>query len=444
MAKYLEKKIVVNKSDTNTALSLFEKRSGQAFYAIQPLSQGYMQTFFYYGYGTSALSYGAPHELTRAVEIKYMLDCLVAYNTISSSTLTDLNYIADMEKKIVRSGHGSARGNGSLFAHRVNGTGTISYNLPKTPAYDQSALNKGNIAFYTSASSSTDVTIAINGYTVETVSLVNTSNIIRVVEFDIPSDVTALAETDDIITITNNSATAPVYVICANLYKLNSVPQKNIAIDYFKVFDSTRSFRSNNGASDYAIFDSDTNLFCGSYHGGETSLEYNVKLDGITQDIAASSGTISLFTDCQVYQRTNIINKLTATIYHTIKNNGYDLEVELDGDMNVSKLFTAMATSDESLQHIQIPKFDMGSVSDGYVLPIGTNYISQISEGTLSAPSLRASIEFETFDDALNEKNGSYMLKSVGNYNKVYYSPINGSITKLENIKFATKHRFYD
>jgi hypothetical protein len=407
------------------------------------LSEGYSQTLVYNGYGTASMSYGAPHELNRVVEVKYMFDCIVAHNTVASSTLTDLDYIANIDRKIVRSGHGSARGTGDLFAHRVNAGGTITYDLNKLPSYNYEGAMKGNVAFYTSSSSSDTVSIAVNGVVIKTLSLTTSPNLINIVEFDMPFNVEGNNEVSPVITISNTSDTAPAYVICANLYKLNAIPSKNISLDYFRVFDSTRSFRSNAGASDYAILEDSSNLFCGSYHGGETSLQNTLKLDGITQDNTRPTGEFSLFNQCELLQQTNIISKLTSTVTHNFVDNGYDISVRLQGSLVAKKLFTCMATTNELFLYTN-QNIDLTSLADGDKVNIFGNSITQKTAGLPYAPSLYSSVSFDFFDNSANSENGAYILKSTGNYNKVYYAPILDTPVEIKDIFFKSSHRFDD
>ena len=429
-------------------LKIFEKRAGNRFYVIQPTPSGYSQVLFQSGIKTTVDSLGGDAELVRATSVDYLNDVVVALNTVYSSASTNINHgpaapaSSNVERYFVDSGHLSARGSAALNYHRVLAGGYIEYELPVTaPLLNNSPVF--NLAFFTSLSSTDDVSITVDGVTVATgVKLNEAQAKIKIVELSVPISNKNGDNSGKIIRITNNGS-SQAYVICANLYKLKDLPNRNIPVDTYRVFLAGAQYRSNIAAADYAIYDRDDNVWMGSYHGGETSTSLSVEVNGFAFDMSAPSQTFALADSIVMKQITDINSKFVSTVITDASvKHGYDLRINLAGVVRVRHLYTAMATTDESFTEVRAPvPITLGA--DGDYLMSETSYIEQYRPPTSVVPALSASIEFTTFSSEHNAAKGAFVKLSAGNYAKCYYAPYKDADVVCNGINFSSKHRFY-
>lgn len=141
------------------------------------------------------------------------------------------------------------------------------------------------IGFYGSAASSTSVEVQVDGVVIDTFGINTVTGLIK-------KQWTVTPGSHDIKITKKDSGTAGLNVYGPNFYDVTDFGTMPNGIDinaygYFRTVVG-RNYITNAGACDYAIFNYDTNLWAGSYHGGETSLSLSITVGGSDQSSIAN------------------------------------------------------------------------------------------------------------------------------------------------------------
>lgn len=202
--------------------------------------------------------------------------------------------------------------------------------------------------------------------------------------------------------------------------------ENGYSYDFFvNVSDTTNPYITNGGAIDYALWDSDTGLYCGSFHGSETRVSLNMITDGDTVDFTEGKSVIcNIF---EVEQQTNIASKINTYSRYIFKNDcTIEFEVYFNGNINLKALFTNMTTSHTNFTKCVYPKFVDTTSPGTYYMPRGCNYIVQKN------PNTNQKIVTILNDNLLDDMNILPYIQTSQYYNKVY----------KENIKSETGINF--
>lgn len=158
--------------------------------------------------------------------------------------------------------------------------------------------------------------------------------------------------------------------------------ENGYSYDFFvDVSDTINPYITNGGAIDYALWDSDTGLYCGSFHGGETRVSLNMITDGDTVNLTEGKSVIcNIF---EVEQQTNIASKINTYSRYIFKNDcTIEFEVYFNGNINLKALFTNMTTSHTNFSLCLYPRYVDTTTAGTYYMPRGCNYIVQKNQNT--------------------------------------------------------------
>ena len=277
------------------------------------------------------------------------------------------------------------------------GVGVYSLTHPSkasSVAYDVKigTNRKCNVLLFGTQTSSDDVDIAVNGEVVKKVDTsafaLGTNLTYKVIEFDIPTRVNI--DTTVSVAIRNNNITGKkLYFSCLNFMHLKDYDGRDI--DLYKVFTTSQKWIDHGGASDYAIFDKDLQQWCGSYHGGETSISQRMTYstsNAWNPTTQWDTGRFVLRNKTDVPQGWYIIPSLKIQQLTDINGKGkmlsildFDTDGTLqmnfsffEGSINVETFYTALTTTHLDFNMIRYPKYK-GLAADG------SNEYLQNSEG---------------------------------------------------------------
>lgn len=274
-----------------------------------------------------------------------------------------------------------------------------------------------NVKFYTSANSSSDVDISIDGVVIDTISLVNADGGLYTYKGKcVPGTRT--------IRVTNKT-TDFVYVFGVNYYSIKDHPTGRTpeAVTYWR---TAAPYITNKGASDYAIYNHNDNLWGGSYHGGETLITERMLFDGELK--AYSVGALSVFNELVIEQQTAILwptsgdNFTVDTAHHFGMDAGYTFRAVFDGNADVETFYTAMSTTDSSFTDVKFP-VNHRFTGVGGDLPVGRNSVI-CQRDPASHNSLWNKFTLFNNDKDNTRQNGAFISEAVGVYNKLYYGAI--------------------
>lgn len=212
--------------------------------------------------------------------------------------------------------------------------------------------------------------------------------------------------------------------------------ENGYSYDFFvNVSDTTNPYITNGGAIDYALWDSDTGLYCGSFHGGETRVSLNMITDGDTVNLTEGKSVIcNIF---EVEQQTNIASKINAYSRYIFKNDcTIEFEVYFNGNINLKALFTNMTTSHTNFSLCLYPRYVDTTTAGTYYMPRGCNYIVQKN------PNTNQKIVTILNDNITGDKILPYIQASQY-YNKVYKENIKSDVgVNFKEGNFKSVHYF--
>lgn len=307
--------------------------------------------------------------------------------------------------------------------YSVQGSGSkyIEFNVP---------FNKNgeaNLQFYATSGSATDVNVYIDGILYTTMSLVSTTARI--------SRLTLNATSGYHVVRVERPTTGSLNVFGANYGDVKDSIY-NEALDGFVVWHNNVLFTNGEGASDYAVLDSNSNLFGGSFHGGEILQSENFAIDGVIGDPMAN---ITLCKSIEIRQQTSInwsANSLsTYSTHHFNEDSGYQLDVTFSGDITTNTFYTTMHTTPENFSMVTYPEIvDFSAEPDGFKKLERSNVVVQED----SSSGKRVYTEMTLFNNDQSNIYGAPSIRKVtGSYNKLYYgiaisSPQDINITTLK------------
>lgn len=411
---------------------------------FQKSNNGYLEYILNKKNGdTSEYSVGTNWDLLRLKNIRQAVFAYVAKNTHTVSgtetILTEpsagLNNITIRLFKNSKSITGSYSANGGLGCYGINNTSKMTFAMKTT------SNNKGNVLFYCSALSSTNVTIKVNNETVvEGLNLANKlNNNLFIQEITLP--INNFNATDYNIEIINNDSEHLCYVSCVNYKPLDQYNGEDI--DEFQIYHTANYFVKSDGASDYAIFDSDLNKWCGSYHGGETlesavitkpSYDFNYSsYDNINTNLSNIENTWWITNELYLVQITNINNK--GKMYSKLdftKNGMVDMQFSFyNGNINTRSFFTGLTCVSSDMNYLKNPKNT--TIADDIYLTENGGHVTYSSNKNMALDILFS--KFYPKFISPNRKNG--WIKQDNNYNKFYYGCVDyqGTSNQPVNIK---------
>ncbi|MGV2444472.1 UNVERIFIED_CONTAM: carbohydrate-binding protein [Bacillus sp. ATCC 13368] len=269
---------------------------------------------------------------------------------------------------------------------------------------------------YGSSGSSANVDIAVDGVTVLAGQsfVKGTSGFYRL-KIPLPTSGT---HTIRFTTVTSANITiGGVNVIDLNEFK------SGYSFDYNVNINNTNGnqYVATNGSMDYAFLDADTNLWCGSYHGGETRSKLVLLFDDVVGTLI--DGQFKVCNIFEVEQETNIMNKINTYSRQRFASDGErELQVTFSGSINLKTLFVNMATTLDAYTEVLYPLNDNLATKDRVTLPEGCNYIIQRN------PSNNQRCITVLNNNKLASSEKPFIKKLVGSYCKVYNSNIQSEV----------------
>lgn len=347
----------------------------------------------------------------------------------------------------------SSTGDGyGLGMYGIDNTGSTS---SVTWSMNVGSTRKANVLVYGSSGSSASADILVNGEVVKSFdpTKLNFSavNHYAVIEFEIPQS-SSTATSVDVTLRNNDTAGKKLYFSCCNFMWLKDYDGRDI--DFYKVFATTSSWLDSGGASDYAIFDTDLQKWCGSYHGGETRETAKITWTSgaswrpvnqwhegryLLKDKSTISVGWIVLPSFKIMQVTNINSKgKMLSIYNFDIDGTVEMDFSFyDGTINVNNFFTALTATHVDFGYVKYPRYE--------TLPAGTTplYFSA-NDGHIQqynqTANLTLGIRFTRFlsdYQATSKKNG-WIYNDATYYKKFYYGyadEYSGSVL-VSNLQF--------
>jgi hypothetical protein len=395
---------------------------------------------------SSSTSYGVNWGLMRSVFVEPVFSCVALKYTPSADSgntsllSTSLEFIMSQNTNNPLNSDGTTTAN-TLKARQLDSAEWVEYTLAQS-RMDSSQVD-GNVAFYSSNVVSNSFTVTCNGVTVYTgsASKLGTENNIWTIPIRLTSSQSAGSH---VIRVTNNDAN-PLYVLGVNFYQLRDLPA-NADVDTWKMWrDNPNPFININGASDYAIYDDDEQVFVGSYHGGETSTDLKLSFDGVQYDLTTfAAGSFKIAKSISIKQKTSILGKLSTYVNTTHYVDGVQsLKVSMTGSMNVGTFYTMLTPTYREFDYITHP-YRIANGAATTLQNIGQQTdIVQTREST--GQYVRTA--FSRFDLSKNSRGCCYLDNKEGSVGviqtrKIYYGPVYSNLATINNISFEVQREF--
>ena len=318
----------------------------------------------------------------------------------------------------------------------------INYKLK----YNESG--KANILFLSSAGSSKNVDILLNGKVIANLDLSsfcqNGVTSYYIYNFDIPQETMGATNKICEIKIRNNDLARTMYICCMNYLKLEDYDGRDF--DSFKATSSNQYYINSDGASDYAIYDSDMKKWMGSYHGGETALqqqftqpekiEYNEGFIPLYMRNLPSEETYFITPFFELLQVTNLNNKGKMISLLNFNQDGQmDMNFNFyNGNVNVKNFYTGLTCNSKLMDIIKYPNNVMVREGNTNLLPNdGCALFSS------SSTTLKMFIGFSKFlNEHIEEGKENGWVSNHTNYNKFYFGAIDNpeNPVHVENLAF--------
>lgn len=424
------------------------KNSNAHYSVIQKINKDYIMYDLKSGIGGSGNSDTSGNcDLLRLVRVKPVPACYV-YNDdyVVSGTQTDyllegnynvleqalFQFYAPVVINEYKSSKASNGGLKCIGVKSADGTGKFTFSFKMTK------VNKGNILIMCSANSSVNNEIQVNGKTVKTFDATcTTGNEYKLIEFDLPIKYGNDAITVDVVN--KDTASKNLYLICANFRELKDY--KGEYITKYKAFVDSSAYIDSTGANEYAIYNNETQKFCGSYHGGETLLEgkltwvnsdrFDIEARKIETTISNSyaNGSFCLIKDFYIRQRTNIVDKgqMISQFDFTVDGT-VGMKMSWLGDITTDNFYTSLTCTHKDFTKINYPQYlELKDTENQDYFLFGTDgFVSQENPTAM----LKMDIRFNKWNKAYTNKD--LWIKSLStSYRKCYY----GFIEKTNRVK---------
>lgn len=406
---------------------MFWRAATNVYYVITPKSigNGYLLVILKRGVVTASASVGGAAELLRVVQV---LDLLDAWGGTHDPNLTSGTWTEEAYNYPGSAGTGGVDLPGWWWVNSTVGA-WIEW------VDDVKGDGEYNVKFYTSAGSSSDVDISVDGVVVDTVSLVNSAG-------GLYTYTGRAGPGQHTIRVTNNTD-SNCYVFGVNYFDLKDHPL-NRTPKAFVYWRTDTPYITNEGASDYAFYNANDSLWGGSYHGGETLVNERFLIDGAF--LAPAIDELIVFETLVHEQQTTIAwpggDSFTSdTAHHFSADGGYDFRAVLEGDADLKTAYTVMSTTQETFTDVKFPVNHRFS-GLGIDLSIGrNNAILQRDPSSLNSIYNR----FTLFNQDHENQVGPYVREAVGFYNKLYYGPVvsHPSGVNVTSLAFTAEKRFF-
>lgn len=403
---------------------LIQNNAGTYFITTKkPTKKGYVRFRLREGVVTTTESQGGQGEFLRIVEVIEVAECFLMTNLPSAKSSTDIFGVSNINYVINGIGQQSIPCT-SITTKTAGAWVEYQVTTPK-------GVREIEVLIYKSSGSSDNVNISVDGVNILTgISFMSTTSGFHKIRIPLP---TSGSHTVRFTTVTSAYMTiAGVNVV--NLTEFSS----EYNFDYCVNIANTNGnqYVTSNGAMDYALLDSDTNLWCGSYHGGETRNRILFIFDGIGASL--TDGQFKVFNTLEIEQDTNIANKVNAYSRQIFSADGErELQVVFKGDINLKTMFVNMSTTLDTFSEVVYPVQESLATVERVYLPEGTNYIIQKN------PTNNQKCITILNQNKLGSTETPFIKKLAGSYCKVYNSNIQSeSSFNFKGGAFRVSHIF--
>lgn len=333
-----------------------------------------------------------------------------------------------------QAGHSGDNLQRAIVARRSTTSGasaTYSVSVPRD--------GKFNLAFMGSAASPSAVEIRVDGALVKTI---NPQAFVDTI-YPVPLEAAPGVRT---VVVTGVGA-GTMYLIGVNFHSIRDsrpgVPYNNWAS--FRDATLTHYILSE-GAHDYAIFDRTTQLWAGSYHGGETLREpRQFLIDNVPNDM--TDGEVVCAGGIAVRQKTKIDwtahggGAIWANSELRFADGQSEFRVSLINDPslsppNIQRLHTGMNGVNEAFTSLVFPREQV----------IGTDEIDlgQSSKVIMQHEASRALAvtDVNLHPDIESDRAGIFITPATGAYNKVYYPWVMNGSRPFASLSFTCRRTF--
>ncbi|WP_417329165.1 hypothetical protein [Halomonas cupida] len=266
--------------------------------------------------------------------------------------------------------------------------------------------------------------IKIDGVVVKSMDASDWSGRINAIQIDVPPG-------NHTVLVEHTGASGSLYVVGVNLRPIDEVtPDENYNEWAAYRNSSLPYYVQNQGAHDYAIFDRTSQLWGGSFHGGETAPVAEFVLDGISDALPIyADGALACHEDIYLRQRTLIdwSGEGSGQIQTESLTKFHDGQIQLDmaftsvgSPFYAQRFYTSMHGAHENFNRVLFPE-ERGITLDGNAILLGQQskvILRHAGSNSLSITDIRL------YDDHESNYGGVRIEPIAGSYNKIYYGPV--------------------
>jgi hypothetical protein len=427
-------KLLHKRSDTH--FSLFTRNATNDEYIYTEIEQS--------SDSAPAISVGAPFELMRAQQ-RWRCDAVVTFRDQFDSESGGIGRLGtNLDTYFVTSGRTRVGTDSAAMDSWLLGQNEwIEFDVPAS--FFKYGIGELNVGYFCTSGSSENIEITVGGDVVANIDARAGSdgNSVQIAYFQLENRGGANTIT---VRITNSTGTGGrnCYIIGLNLYDLRD-DRSSLIPDGFKAWYRTdSSYVDTNGAGDYAIQDIDTGLFCGSYHGGETSTYCRMIVgDSKTDPTSLAANYFGVSKSIGVAQRTTITGGAGGGSYDTVSNLNYvvdgveALRVSMTCDGNVSYIYTNLHPASDEFNRVLYPgDLALSGTENTQALALNNGDVVQLDDNS----SLYTRHTFTLYDSSRNTFGGPHIWNRVGTYRKLYYGPIVNNLANCNGETFEFEY----
>lgn len=416
---------VVAKTDANTYYISVPKAGTKKSALVYEIKQGSV---------TATDSQGAPGEFFRVTKVTEVVRAVVATHAHAATS----NAGDWTQSSFNLPGQAGNFGTGSW------GTGLKYRATAVQNAWAEYSITVGEsgrftLGFRVGSGFSTSSKVSIDGVDADTFSLAAAATNIWIKEYQ-------AAPGAHTVRITKlDAGAAALQCFGANFYDAADLPAGNSIDSWAYGRTSTYYKNASLGAIDYAMRSVGGDVWCGSFHGGETRSALSVLVDGV--DISASAvGTIASGRDVIIDQTTSVdtgAGSVAITSRHRWQQSGgHAFSAIADcGEIEMTVLYTLMSVLEPGFSECVYPvprdfSAQVTQSKDG----IGPTEMVVMRNPTSGQ---RAATWCRQFSLAANAYGGAYLWHNPGTYTKPYNGPVIESAARPGRVAWTAIHAYF-
>lgn len=384
---------------------------------VQKKTKGYVLIDLKNNVTTAADSLaGSTSDITshRVTAVSNCTDVIVGYKTAAASTgvWTATNLITGIEDVPPETGIQYQ------YLQGQAGTAGIYYEMSISVPQD----GYFNVGFLRSAAAATDVTISVDGVSIDTsFTTVSATANLQIREYKaLPGD--------RVVRVTKNLSGGLLNLLGCNFFKLKNA-RNDVSIShsgYYRAATTYRDYINSISANGYAIRDKDAEIWGGEYHGGEININEKLLADGNLVglpiggvQVCKSLKYIANFTIDYSAHGGSIIQ---CDKQHEFFGGGYNHEFSFTGNIRTESLFMTLFGVSTQMDKVLSPqRVDLAAQADETRVHFGRQNMVKYGCST-SDQTLTITHSMYTKED--NAKGGNYIYKVISSNYFKYYSGV--------------------